>query len=264
MIKLVVHILLISTAILPGQNKSLASAFKFGNPERCKFVPRCLYNVEDSSQQIDTQKIVQSEEEELAVIAVTEEKLLHSATRSELVAPESCDIHELADVIRLDGVVRVNKVIQEGKFSELTECISKELQNSIQAVKDGKVKPLHRFSNMLSSNNRWDLKLPLDEPIIMENLRLMFRSDSRLSKLLMSLVTENGELFELAAFCTSSGAGRQVVHADTLWSKQPALYTCTVALQDINVDMGPTLFIPGTECRAAGMVNFLIINYYVS
>jgi hypothetical protein len=126
----------------------------------------------------------------------------------------------------------------------------------IQAVEDGRVEPLHRFSNMLSSNNRWDLKLPLDESIIVETLRQMFRRESLLSELLLSLVTANGELFELAAFCTSPGAGRQVVHADTLWSKQPALYTCTVALQNIDEDMGPTLFIPGSECSAAGMVNF--------
>lgn len=256
MIKLIIHILLISAALLQGPKKSLTSAFKFGIPERRKFVRSCLHNVEDSSQQIDARKIAESEEVELAAIAATEEKLLSTATRSELLVTESCDVQELADVIRLDGVVRVNEVIQENQFSKLTECIGKELKESIQAVKDGRIEPLHRFSNMLSSNNRWDLKLPLDEPIIMEAMRTMFRSDSHLNKLLMSLVTEDGELFELAAFCTSSGAGRQVVHADTLWSKQPAVYTCTVALQDIDEEMGPTLFIPGTECRTAGIVNF--------
>jgi ectoine hydroxylase-related dioxygenase (phytanoyl-CoA dioxygenase family) len=79
----------------------------------------------------------------------------------------------------------------------------------------------------------------------METLRTMFHRESALGKLLTSLVTERGELFELAAFYTSPGAGRQVVHADTLWSKQPALYTCAVALQDVDEEMGPTLFIPG-------------------
>lgn len=256
MIKLIIQILLISTALLLGPKKSLTSAFKFGISERRKFVRSCFHNVEDSSQQIDARKTAQSEEVELAAIAAIEEKLLSTATRSELLVPERCDGEELADVIRLDGVVRVNEVIQKNRFSELTECIGKELKESIEAVKDGRIEPLHRFSNMLSSNNRWDLKLPLDEPIIMETMRAMFRGDSHLNKLLMSLVTENGELFELAAFCTSSGAGRQVVHADTLWSKQPALYTCTVALQDIDEEMGPTLFIPGTECRTAGIVNF--------
>jgi hypothetical protein len=256
MAKVIVHILLFIIGAFRAPNKYIGSAFKFGNPERCKFVPMCRHSVEDSSQQIDTQKLALSEEAELAAIAASEEKLLYTAKRSELVAPENCNEDELADVIRLDGVVRVNNVIEEGKSCKLAEFIGIELTESIQAVKDGRVKPLHRFSNMLSSNNRWDLKLPLDEPIIMEALRTMFRSESPLSELLLSLVTANGELFELAAFCTSPGAARQVVHADTLWSKQPALYTCTVALQNIDEEMGPTLFIPGTECRAAGTVNF--------
>lgn len=256
MIKLTVLILLLSTGFLQGPFNNLATAFKFGFPQRLKFLSSCIHNVKDSDLHIDAQNLGQSEEAELAAIAAIEEKLLSTAVRSELRTPERSDVTELADVVRLDGVVRVNGVIREGKFSALTDCIGKELSESIKAVKDGRVEPLHRFSNMLSSSNRWDLKLPLDEPLIMETLREMFRSQSNLSDLLMSLVTDRGELFELAAFCTSSGAERQVVHADTLWSKQPALYTCTVALQNIDEEMGPTLFIPGTrtDCCADGSI----------
>lgn len=75
MIKLIVHILLISTGILQGPNNNLSTAFKFGKHERCKFVSRCIRSVGDSDQQIDAQKIAQSEEAELAAIAVTEKSI---------------------------------------------------------------------------------------------------------------------------------------------------------------------------------------------
>jgi hypothetical protein len=109
-----VRVLLLIFGVFRGRNKCIGSAFKFCNPVRCRFVPTCLHNVEDSSQQSNTQKIAQSEEAELAVIAASEEKLLNTATRSELVAPENCNDDELAHVIRLDGVVRVNEVIEDG------------------------------------------------------------------------------------------------------------------------------------------------------
>ena len=64
------------------------------------------------------------------------------------------------------------------------------------------------------------------------------------------LMTEDCELFELAAFYTAPGAGRQVVHADTLFTNNPVLFTVAVALQEIAEEMGPTLFLPSTHTKA--------------
>ena len=53
---------------------------------------------------------------------------------------------------------------------------------------------------------------------------------------LQLLVGNEARIMELAAFVTIKGAGRQIVHSDTFWSRLPALYTCTIALQDVEVD----------------------------
>ena len=182
---------------------------------------------------------------ELNQTAAIEEEMLRLAVKSTLEAPDTLEPDDYVNTLRDTGVVRVNNVIQPESIFQLIGFIQAELADSIHAVTVDGVQPLDRFSNMLSSNNRWDLKLPLDNPIILDAIRKIFNRQTSVSKVLTSLVTERGELFELAAFCTSSGAARQVVHADTLWSKHPALYTCAIALQDVQEDMGPTLFLPG-------------------
>lgn len=194
---------------------------------------------------LSNQSAQSSDEIELTLAAAKEEISLKLAVKSALEVPDSVEPDDYVDRIRDKGVVRVNSVIQSDVVNQLVSFIQRELADSIHAVTANEVQPLERFSNMLSSNNRWDLKLPLDNPIILNALRKIFSRQASVSKILTSLVTERGELFELAAFCTSSGAARQVVHADTLWSKHPALYTCAIALQDVSEDMGPTLFLPG-------------------
>ena len=191
------------------------------------------------------QSALSTDEIELNLTAAKEETSLKLAVKSALEAPDSLKPDDYVSRLRDTGVVRVNSVIQSDVVNQLVSFIQEELADSIHAVTANEVQPLDRFSNMLSSNNRWDLKLPLDNPIILNALRKSFSRQASVSKILTSLVTERGELFELAAFCTSSGAARQVVHADTLWSKHPALYTCAIALQDVTEDMGPTLFLPG-------------------
>lgn len=195
---------------------------------------------------VEGDKAVQSDDDkELAAIATLEEKLFIMAEKSDLEAP--IDGQYLDSIIK-DGVVRIDNVITQDLAIQLADFIRKELDKSILDVKNGKIETTERFSNMLSAGNRWDLKLPLNS-LITDTMKAICRSDCAFGKLLNSLVTEDGELFELAAFYTSSGAGRQVLHADTLFSSKPALYTCAIALQDVSEDMGPTLFIPGSHTK---------------
>ena len=46
-------------------------------------------------------------------------------------------------------------------------------------------------------------------------------------------------------------APRQPIHPDNAWTPRPVLYTAFVALQDIDAEMGPTLFLPGTQSKDA-------------
>ena len=40
---------------------------------------------------------------------------------------------------------------------------------------------------------------------------------------------------------------RQPVHPDTVWHTSGGIVTLFIALQDVEADMGPTFFLPGTN-----------------
>jgi ectoine hydroxylase-related dioxygenase (phytanoyl-CoA dioxygenase family) len=59
----------------------------------------------------------------------------------------------------------------------------------------------------------------------------------------------------LSSYISDPGSTRQVIHADTPCfgkerDRQPILCTCFLALQDVRLDMGPTLFLPQTNTYA--------------
>ena len=55
----------------------------------------------------------------------------------------------------------------------------------------------------------------------------------------------------ISAQVADPGAPRQVAHPDTPWFPDPALLTAFVALQPIDLAMGPTLFFPRTNTQDA-------------
>ena len=68
----------------------------------------------------------------------------------------------------------------------------------------------------------------------------------KLRELYEILVTKQGKLYEMAAMITDSGSDRQSIHADMPFHSEPPLFSIFAALQDITIDMGPTVFLPGT------------------
>ena len=44
---------------------------------------------------------------------------------------------------------------------------------------------------------------------------------------------------------------QQPLHPDTPYSSPPSLYASFVALQDVDEEMGPTVYLPGTQTKAA-------------
>ena len=88
---------------------------------------------------------------------------------------------------------------------------------------------------------RWDLRLPLDEPIVRKALWEMYDEGSAAHHAIVANAGGSGaELWELAALISSPGAVAQVVHADTVYSHAPILFTSFVALQPICRSLGPT------------------------
>ena len=47
----------------------------------------------------------------------------------------------------------------------------------------------------------------------------------------------------------SPGSKQQPLHPDTPWTETPPLYAAFIALQDVALEMGPTLYLPGTHTK---------------
>jgi len=89
--------------------------------------------------------------------------------------------------------------------------------------------------------------------ILADVLEEVIGANGTLSSLLDSLVTSNGELFELTALVTDPGndanqtAIESVLPAQGRNTNPAPLYSIALALQDIDVNMGPTTFFLNTH-----------------
>ena len=77
-----------------------------------------------------------------------------------------------------------------------------------------------------------------------------------LGPLLTELVGDAGVLQEIACLISEPGSRQQPLHPDTPYTSSPPLYAAFVALQDIDVEMGPTVYLPGTHTREVGNALF--------
>ena len=146
--------------------------------------------------------IAEDEDRELAEIAATEEKLLTLGIKSQLQSPINNNDQGYSHYMQENGVVRINDLLSEELTTRLSELIRSDLTESIADVKNGIVQPLERFSTMLSSTNRWDFKLKLEHPIVLEAMRSIFCKNTPLGALMTSLVSEKGDIIYVS--CISS------------------------------------------------------------
>ena len=187
---------------------------------------------------IDDDMIDRADEEEQLMKKTVSTKFEESSTAS------------IVSDIRTNGVARINNVLSSALVKELLNFINLELKNSLDGISIDKLVRSDIFTSIKSNNNRWDMKLPIND-LVQKVMKVLLKSGSVLGDALSDLVGEDGGLFELSSFITVNGSKRQIIHSDTLWSKQPSTFTCTLSLQDICEDMGPTVFIPGTHTEDA-------------
>jgi ectoine hydroxylase-related dioxygenase (phytanoyl-CoA dioxygenase family) len=98
-------------------------------------------------------------------------------------------------------------------------------------------------------DKRCDLLLPLRGPCI-SALDELIGAGSVLGPLLTEVVGADGMLQEIACLISEPGSQQQPVHPDTPFTSEPTLYAAFVALQDVSLDMGPTVYLPGTHTEA--------------
>ena len=135
-------------------------------------------------------------------------------------------------------MVRVNDVLSEEASAEMSRYVDETLRaNDAGTTRD---LSMETFGNVYCKKNRWDLKLAYDAPV----RRALGECVRSMREVLTTTCGEDAELVELAkALVSDPGSTRQPVHPDTAYRRDPSVFTCFVALQDVERDMGPTLFI---------------------
>jgi ectoine hydroxylase-related dioxygenase (phytanoyl-CoA dioxygenase family) len=154
-----------------------------------------------------------------------------------------------AAVLKKDGVVRIDNVLPADLADQVREFAYDLRQVSEEEVARGEVGAKERFANVLLRENRCDLTIPLGSKVIADALYSLLL-DSAVGQTMQTLLGPEAILYELSCMMSDPGSQRQVVHPDTPCSSEnddPVLYTCFVALQDVQLDMGPTTWLPGTH-----------------
>lgn len=233
-----ITILVFSTINLITTCSSFALTAYTRNSKLCSALPSLKCGTNNVQEDIDDDMIDRADEEEQLMKKTETTKFIESS-HSNLVSD-----------IRTKGVARINNALSPALVNELLTFIKLELKESLEGISTDKLIRSDVFTNIKSNTNRWDLKLPINS-LIHKIMKLLLKSGSLLGDALSELVGEEGGLFELASFITVNGSKRQIIHSDTLWSKQPSTFTCTLSLQDICEEMGPTVFIPGTHTEEA-------------
>ncbi|CAJ1350126.1 unnamed protein product [Effrenium voratum] len=162
-------------------------------------------------------------------------------------APRSCVGH-----LELHGCGLVRGALAPERCAALRGFVDAELQRLLQELErleqdEDQARDLERqfFGTVRDRQHRWDLKLPL-RPEVTEAMQEVLQS---IRGVLEGTVTSEGLLVELSCLITDCGAPMQNVHVDTGgWKTACApLLTIFVALQHIDLDMGPTVLFPGTH-----------------
>lgn len=153
-----------------------------------------------------------------------------------------------AAALRKDGVILDPHALSSSQAAKLRAHCEAQLSAAMSEVSAGDVDESEFFGSVLARQQRFDMKLALD-PLVAEALGEAL--DGCLAPTIRDVLgSRDPFLAELGVIRSMNGAPRQPLHADTPRSDAPVLLTAFLALQDIDEDMGPTTFLPGTHADA--------------
>ena len=161
----------------------------------------------------------------------------------------------LAAELKAQGVVRIDGALSPETVAELRDFVDAERLVAEEEVAAGHYDRASRFADLLLLENRADFLLPLRGASI-KALHELVGEGSTLGTLVREIMGDGGILQEIACLISEPGSKQQPLHPDTGWTKVPPLYACFVALQDVTLEMGPTVFLPGTHTEDAHALFF--------
>eukprot|EP00746_Dinoflagellata_sp_MGD_P037002 gnl/MRDRNA2_/MRDRNA2_18887_c0_seq1.p1 gnl/MRDRNA2_/MRDRNA2_18887_c0~~gnl/MRDRNA2_/MRDRNA2_18887_c0_seq1.p1 ORF type:complete len:431 (+),score=71.47 gnl/MRDRNA2_/MRDRNA2_18887_c0_seq1:68-1360(+) len=176
------------------------------------------------------------EDEELT-LGMTEGKLLKDAPHLPWPAPST-------EALREEGVVLIPDLVSKATATALLAHCKSKLAENLAAIATGEGSYSEYFGTVRARCERHDLKLALD-PVVADALA---ESLEVLGPLLRgALECDEPYLAALGAVGSMEDAPRQTMHSDTRCFDSAKLLTIFIALQDIDEQMGPTTFLPGTH-----------------
>lgn len=161
---------------------------------------------------------------------------------------------EHAKIVRTEGVLRMNNVLSSTTADSARDHLYNLRHISEREVANGTVQPIQRFAQVLLKHNRCDLTIPLGIPgneIITQAL-VDILCKSPVGATISYIFGTDAILHELSCLMSDPGSHRQVLHPDTPYvegKEGPAVLTCFVALQDVTLTMGPTMWLPRTHTQ---------------
>jgi len=156
----------------------------------------------------------------------------------------------IAKVLKERGIVRIDNVLNPSLADAIRREVYDLRKESEDAIAEGTLNPKSVFADVLLTHNRRDMTLPIGPPWTKEALsRILLESPVGLT--IESLLGKKALLREWSCLMSDPQSQRQVVHPDTPWQPEPVLFTCFLALQDVTIDMGPTVWLPETHIQAA-------------
>jgi ectoine hydroxylase-related dioxygenase (phytanoyl-CoA dioxygenase family) len=157
-----------------------------------------------------------------------------------------------AEVLREKGVVRIDGVLSNKVADQMRDFVFDLRETATAEVEAGSAKLINRFADVLLKSNRCDLTIPFGPEIVTKSLQQILAKSS-VRDTIEELLSPDAILYELSCLISDPGSQRQNVHPDNPFldemSNEPTLLTCFVALQDIDISMGPTVWIPGTHTK---------------
>jgi len=154
-------------------------------------------------------------------------------------------------VLITDGICRINNVLSPTTATEMIHYIDQLLIDTTQAVNQQLFTQTELFGNVHANHNRWDILLPFQaNPTVLQALYETLHPTSNLSNTIASTLGPDAQLFELACMVSDPGAPSQPLHPDSLFQDTPhSILTCFIALQNVDSDMGPTVFMPHSATK---------------
>lgn len=213
-------------------------------------------NIDDSSVIASTMRRLQRQQGELAA---QHERIVADRHLLDL-AVSSLSTNCLAQALQQEGVVRINGVLTDTMCDECLELINMRLagsdtteaasENHVETENEEETFNLEGFGNVFSRKNRYDMFLR-NEGVFELALASMLHDGSILGDLFTSLLDGlTGNFHEFSSLISDPTSASQSIHPDSSYTEHAPIWTVFVALQDIQNDMGPTIFLPRTNTLA--------------